>query len=50
MFVSCVYIVLSCEGRDLCDGLALRICICEHRNLERSPMFQLGTYREMNDA
>jgi hypothetical protein len=23
--------------------------MCDHRNLERGPMFQFGTYREMGD-
>jgi hypothetical protein len=43
--------VLSCVGRGLCDGLITRPeesyhvsdCVCDHRNPERGPMFQLGT-------
>jgi hypothetical protein len=56
MFLSYVY-MLSCVGRGLCDGLIIRPeksyrvynCMCDHRNPERGPMFQLGTYRKMNE-
>jgi hypothetical protein len=24
-------------------------CMCDHRKPERGPMFQLGTYRKIND-
>jgi hypothetical protein len=49
--------LFSCVGRGLCDGLITRPeeiylmfnCMCDHRNLERGPMFQFGTYREMGD-
>jgi hypothetical protein len=46
----CLYVVLSCVGRGLCDGLITRpeesyrvSCMCDHRNPERGPMFQMGT-------
>jgi hypothetical protein len=53
----CLYVVLSCVGRGLCDGLINRPgesycvsnCMCDHRNPERGLMFQLGTYRKMNE-
>jgi hypothetical protein len=52
----CLYVVLSCVGRGLCDGLISRPedllvpnCMRDHRNPERGPMFQLGTYRKMNE-
>jgi hypothetical protein len=43
----CLYVVLSCVGRGLSDGLIthpedtyrLSNCVCDHRNLERGPMF-----------
>jgi hypothetical protein len=49
MFVSYVY-VLSRVGRGLCDGMITRPeepyrvsnCVCDHRNPESVPMFQLG--------
>jgi hypothetical protein len=52
-----LYVVLSCVGRGLCDWLITRPeesyrvfkYVCDHRNPERGPMFQLGTYRKMND-
>jgi hypothetical protein len=57
MFVSCVYVVFSCVGRGLCDGLITRpeesyrvpncILMCDHRNPERGPMFQVGNERKM---
>jgi hypothetical protein len=45
MFVSCVYMLLSCVGRGLCNGLIPRPevsylvsnCMRDHRNPERSP-------------
>jgi hypothetical protein len=45
----CLYVVLSCVGRGLCDGLITRPeesyrvfkYMCHHRNLERGPMFQM---------
>jgi hypothetical protein len=51
----CLYAVLSCVGRGLCDGLIthpeesyhVSTCMCDHRNPEKGPMFQLGTYRKM---
>jgi hypothetical protein len=58
MFVSCVYyVVLSCVGRGLCDGLITRPeesysvfnCLCDNRNPERGPMLQMGTYRKTNE-
>jgi hypothetical protein len=47
----CLYVVLSCVGRGLCDGLITRPeeiyrvskYICDHINPERGPVFQLGT-------
>jgi hypothetical protein len=53
MFVSCVY-MLSCVGRGLCDGLITRPeesyrvanCVCDHRNPERGPVFQVGNLQE----
>jgi hypothetical protein len=56
MFVCCVYVVLSCVGRGLCDGLitlpeeSYRVsnCMYDHRNPERGPMFQDGNDRKMN--
>jgi hypothetical protein len=47
----CLYVVLSCVGRGLCDGLITRPgesyrvskYMCDHKNPERGPMFQLGT-------
>jgi hypothetical protein len=52
----CLYVMLSCVGRGLCDGLITRSeesyrvanCMCDHRNPERGPMVQLGTYRKIN--
>jgi hypothetical protein len=51
----CLYVVLSCIGRGLCVGMINRPeqsyrvtnCMCDHKNPERGPMFQLGTYRKM---
>jgi hypothetical protein len=53
----CLYIVLSCVGGGLCDGLISRPdesyrvsnCVCDHRNPERGPMFQVGNERK-NDS
>jgi hypothetical protein len=44
----CLYIVLSCVGRGLCNRLIARPeesfcvsnCMCDHRNPERGPVFQ----------
>jgi hypothetical protein len=44
----CLYVVLSCIGTGLCDGLIPRPgesyhvsnCMCDHRNPERGPMSQ----------
>jgi hypothetical protein len=46
----CLYVVLSCVCRGLCDGLIARPeesyrvsnCMCDHRNPERGPLFQVG--------
>jgi hypothetical protein len=54
VFLLCLYVVLSCVGRGLCDGLITRPgefyrvsdCMRDRRNPERGPMFQLGTYRK----
>jgi hypothetical protein len=50
----CLYVVLSCVGRGLCDGLISRPeesyrvsnCVCDHRNPERCPVFQVGNESE----
>jgi hypothetical protein len=46
----CLYVVLSCVGRGLYDGLithpeeSYRVeYICDHKNPERGPMFQFRT-------
>jgi hypothetical protein len=47
----CLYVVFSCVGRGICDGLITRPeesyrvsnCIRDHRNPDRGPMFHLGT-------
>jgi hypothetical protein len=52
-----LYVVLSCAYGGLCNGLITRSeesyrvsnCMCNHRNPERGPMFQLGTYRKMSE-
>jgi hypothetical protein len=48
----CLYVVLSCVGRGLCVGLITRPeeskYMCDHRNPERGPMFQVGNDRKMN--
>jgi hypothetical protein len=57
MLVSCLYAVLFCVGRGLCDGLVTRPeesylmynCMCDRRNPERGPMFQLGTKMKINE-
>jgi hypothetical protein len=46
--------ILSCIGRGLCDGLITRPqesyrvskYMCDHRNSERGPMFQVGDLEE----
>jgi hypothetical protein len=46
-----LYVVLSCVGIGLCNGLITRPeesyrvsnYMCDHTNPERGPMFQLGT-------
>jgi hypothetical protein len=53
----CLYVVLSCVGRGICEGLITRPeesyrvynCMCDHRNTERGPMFQVGNL-EKNDG
>jgi hypothetical protein len=56
----CLYGVLFCVGSGLYDGLITRSeksysvsnCMCDHRNPERGPMFQVGNLKEnerMND-
>jgi hypothetical protein len=55
--ILCLYVVLSCVGRGLCDGLITRPgssyrvskYVSDQRNPERGLMFQLGTYRKMNE-
>jgi hypothetical protein len=52
----CLYVVLFCVGRSLCDGLITRPeesyrvskDMCDHRNPERDHMFQVGNERKMN--
>jgi hypothetical protein len=48
----CLYAVLSCDGLITRPQESYRMsnCMCDHRNLERGPMFQLGAYRKMNDS
>jgi hypothetical protein len=53
----CLYVVLSCVGRGLYDGLitcpeeSYRVsCMCDHRNHKRGPMFQVGNERKMNEC
>jgi hypothetical protein len=53
----CLYVVLSCVGRGLCDRLTTRpeesyrvSNVCDHRNPERGPMFQLGTTEKWMNA
>jgi hypothetical protein len=51
----CLYVVLSCVGRGLCEGLITRPeesyrvskYMCDHRNPKRGPMFQAGNERKM---
>jgi hypothetical protein len=45
----CLYVMLSCVRRGLCNGLithpeeSYRVsCMCDHKNSKRGPMFQLG--------
>jgi hypothetical protein len=53
----CLYVVLSCVDRGLCDGLISRPeesyrvsnCMCDHRNPERGPVFQDGNDTKMNE-
>jgi hypothetical protein len=52
-----LYVVMSCVRRCLWDGLITRPeepcrvsnCMCDHRNPERGLVFQLGTYRKINE-
>jgi hypothetical protein len=54
----CLYVVLFCVGRGLCDGLITRPeesyrvsnCVCDHKNPERGPVFQVANERKMNDC
>jgi hypothetical protein len=55
----CLYVLLSCVGRAVWDGLITRSeesyrvfnYMCDHRNPERGPVFQLGTTGKwMNDT
>jgi hypothetical protein len=56
IYMLCLYVVLSCLGGGLCDGLITRPeesyrvynCMCDHSNPERGPMFQAGSDRKMN--
>jgi hypothetical protein len=53
----CLSLVLSCVGIGLCVGLITRPeesyhasnCMCDHRNPERGPVFQVGNGRKMKD-
>jgi hypothetical protein len=55
MFLLCLYVVLSCVGRGLCDGLitcpeeSYRVskCTYDHRNPKRGPMYLMGTTRKI---
>jgi hypothetical protein len=57
VFLLCLYVVLYCVGRGLCDGLItspeesyhVSNYMCDHRNPERGPMFQVGNESKMND-
>jgi hypothetical protein len=50
-----LYVVLSCVVRGLIDGPITRpesyrvSCMCDHRNPERGPMFQVGNERKINE-
>jgi hypothetical protein len=51
----CLCVVLSYVGRGLCYELIIRpeesyrvSCMCDHRNPERGPMFQLGNTGKIN--
>jgi hypothetical protein len=53
MFVSCVYVVLSCVGRVPCDGLITRpeksyrvSIVCDHRNPEKGLNVPGGNLQE----
>jgi hypothetical protein len=54
----CFCVVLSCVGRGLCDWLITRLnesyrvsnCMCDHRNPERGPVFQLETTRKWKEG
>jgi hypothetical protein len=52
----CLYVVLSCVGRGLCDGPITRpeesylvSCMCDHRSPEKGPCVPVGNERKMND-
>jgi hypothetical protein len=55
VYLLCLYVVLSCAGRGLCDWLITRPeesyrvskYMCDHRNPARSPAFHKGTTRKM---
>jgi hypothetical protein len=54
--LSCLYVVLSCAGRGVCDGLITRpeesyrvSCMCYHRNPEKWPYVPRWE-REENDS
>jgi len=52
-----VLVFMLCVGGGLCDGLITRPeesyrvskYMCDHRNPERGPMFQVGNERKMNE-
>jgi hypothetical protein len=49
----CLYVVLSCVGRGLCDGLITRpeesyrvsVCVCDHRNPEKGGQRSILDYK-----
>jgi hypothetical protein len=51
----CLYIVLSCVGRGLCDGLITRPeesypvsnCMCDHRNPEKGGQRSILDYKRL---
>jgi hypothetical protein len=53
----CLYVVLSCVGRGLCDGLitppeeSYRVsnCMCDHRNPQKGPYVQSWKRKENDE-
>jgi hypothetical protein len=48
---SCLYVVLSCNGLITRPEESYRVsnCMCDHRNPERGPTFQVGNERRINE-